>query len=206
MSETGHAPIPGSAGPQPERDGREQVEEIVEAAVESAVDTVESAARTVDEAVPKVDDATDAQLGPAARRAAWMGPLFLLLAVVMVPWTIYLAVTLPRRAMAAHYDLSWVGFDIGLILALCWTAWCALRRSGMLAIAATANATLLVVDAWFDVVTSPTRTELLLSLAMALLVELPLAATCWWLARNGQLILEERVRLRMYQRWGRRGR
>jgi hypothetical protein len=80
---------------------------------------------------------------------------------------------------------------------LAWTAWCAMRRSPNLAIAASMNAVMLLVDAWFDVVTAPSGTELALALAMALLVEMPLSVVCVWLARNGQRIAERRVTLRL---------
>jgi hypothetical protein len=50
--------------------------------------------------------------------------------------------------------------------------------------AATATSTLLFVDAWFDVLTSSTRAELVASVTEALLVELPLAVLCVLLARG----------------------
>ena len=48
---------------------------------------------------------------------------------------------------------------------------------------AAATATLLVVDAWFDVITSP-GTDLIEGLAYAGLVELPMAGVCIWLTRK----------------------
>ncbi|MGI8578361.1 MAG: hypothetical protein ACR2KG_10700 [Nocardioidaceae bacterium] len=36
------------------------------------------------------------------------------LAVLMIPWSIYLGMALPHRAVARHYDAAWAGFDIGL--------------------------------------------------------------------------------------------
>jgi hypothetical protein len=42
------------------------------------------------------------------------------------------------------------------------------------------------VDAWFDVLTSSTRAELAVSIAEAVLVELPLAVLCLLLARNAE--------------------
>ena len=41
-----------------------------------------------------------------------------MLAVLMVPWTVYLAVSLPSEQRAAHYDLAWAGFDVGLFAVL----------------------------------------------------------------------------------------
>ena len=55
------------------------------------------------------------------------------------------------------------------------------------------TATLLVVDAWFDVLTTPAaqRTEAI-ALAGAV-VELPLAAVCIWLSWHTQQLAERRI-------------
>jgi hypothetical protein len=42
-------------------------------------------------------------------------------------------------------------------------------------------ATLLVVDAWFDVLTSPGR-QVIASIVLAVVIELPLAGMCAWLS------------------------
>ena len=124
----------------------------------------------------------------AQRGAVWnvrrMGQLFAVLAVLMVPWSIYLGVALPNRTVARHYAASWAGFDVGLALVLAWTAYAALRRSRLLPIAASMNAILLVVDAWFDILTSPTRNDLMIAIASAVFLELPLAGVCLWIALN----------------------
>jgi hypothetical protein len=44
--------------------------------------------------------------------------------------------------------------------------------------------TLLICDAWFDVLTTRTGTELLQAALEAALIELPLAALCFWMATN----------------------
>jgi hypothetical protein len=51
----------------------------------------------------------------------------------------------------------------------------------------------LCVDAWFDVLTSSTRAELVVAIAEAAFVELPLAALCLLPARNA----ERRLRLQL---------
>ena len=78
-------------------------------------------------------------------------------------------------------------------MVLAATGFFALRRSHFLAVGATAAATLLVVDAWFDVMTSPPGSQFLQSLASAVLIELPLAAVCGWLAYHTEHLEEERV-------------
>ena len=144
--------------------------------------------------------AVAADLAAVSRRARWAGPVFAVLAALMVPWTIYLAVSLPSEQRAAHYDLAWAGFDVGLFAVLVWAAWSAATRSRWLAVAASLNAGFLVIDAWFDVVTAPDRRELMMALASAALIELPLAAVSVWLAVNGQRIIERRITLHVLRR------
>lgn len=114
-------------------------------------------------------------------------------AIVLIPWTIYLGFTLPARQLSSHYDIAWVGFDIMLMVVLGVTGFFALRRSRYLLMGATVAATLLVVDAWFDVMTSPRGSELLQSLASAIFIELPLAAVCGWLAYHTEHLEKKQI-------------
>ncbi len=128
-----------------------------------------------------------------ARLVGWAGPAFILFSIVLIPWTVYLGFNLPDRQESSHYNIAWVGFDVILLVVLAATGFFALRRSPFLTVGATAAATLLVVDAWFDVVTSPPGSQFLESLASAVLVELPLAAVCGWLAYHTEHLEEERI-------------
>jgi hypothetical protein len=125
----------------------------------------------------------------------WVGPAFGLLALGTVPWTVYLALTLDPDVRTVHYDAAWVGFDLMLLLGLAATAYYAWQGSGRVALSATATATLLVVDAWFDVLTTPARHGLELSLILAVFVELPLAGVCLWIATHTRQVLLRRVEL-----------
>jgi hypothetical protein len=129
----------------------------------------------------------------------WVGPAFVLFSVIMVPWTIYLGYSLPARQDSPRYDIAWVGFDVLLLLALAGTGYFALRRSAYLAIAAAATATMLVVDAWFDVMTSPQR-QLPQAITSAVLIELPLAGLCAWLSYHTQHLEQQRMVLLMRRR------
>ena len=119
-------------------------------------------------------------------RRHWL--LFVLGGIVLalIPWTAYLSATLPGEHVAHHWDIAWAGFDVGLALVLSAVALAAWRRSLWLEGAATAAATLLFVDAWFDVLTSSTRAERFVSVGEAAFVELPLAILCLLLARNAE--------------------
>jgi hypothetical protein len=55
------------------------------------------------------------------------GTALLVGALVLVPWTLYLAYTLPARHRVVHWDAIWVGFDLALALALLLTAVAAIR-------------------------------------------------------------------------------
>jgi hypothetical protein len=120
---------------------------------------------------------------PAPR---WVVPLFGLAAVLLVPWIVLLVYLLPSAQQASHWDIAWAGFDVGLALVLSGVALAAWRHSPWLEGAATAAATLLLVDAWFDVLTSSTRLDLIVAVVEAVFVELPLAVLCLLLARNAE--------------------
>jgi hypothetical protein len=135
-----------------------------------------------------------------ARSVVTLGWVFAALAVLMAPWTAYLAVTLPSTHQAAHYDLAWTGFDVGLLVALALTGWAAVRTSSWLPALAGGTAAMLLVDGWFDTVTASTANERWVALGMAVLVEVPLAVLCGWLAVDGQQLFERRVRLSVRRR------
>jgi len=107
----------------------------------------------------------------------WVTPVLTLTAAGLLPWTLWLTFSLPARHVTEHYDLAWVGFDIALFTAFAATAWCAVRSSQWLVPLAAATGTMLVCDAWFDVVTAGHGgyTE---AVAEAALAELPLAVVC----------------------------
>ena len=157
----------------------------------------------IDALVERAPEPENKVLIDEARVVRWAGPLFALFSLILLPWTVYLGETLPSRQLSPNYDTAWAGFDVILVMALASTAYFALRRSRYLSTAATATATLLVVDAWFDVLTTPTgqRPE---SIVLAALVELPLAAVCTWLSLHTQQLAERRITLLMRGRRGRR--
>jgi hypothetical protein len=96
-------------------------------------------------------------------------------AVGLVPWTVYLALTLPRAYVAHNWDRTWVGFDLLLLVMMVATAVFGYLRRQMLVVTAFATGVLLVCDAWFDVMTAHGE-DRAWSILTALLVELPLAA------------------------------
>jgi hypothetical protein len=104
-------------------------------------------------------------------------------AVILIGWAAYLGVSLPVVHLARHWNVAWVGLDVLIVGALTWTAWRASHRDRRVVVPAVATATLLIVDAWMDVSTA-SRSDLALSIVLAVCVELPLAALSLLLARR----------------------
>jgi hypothetical protein len=124
----------------------------------------------------------------------WLAPLAICCLVGMLPWIVYLGLTLPGRVRATHYDVAWIGFDCGMWSVLAALAFFALRRHPATGPVASIASAMLVIDAWFDVVTSHGE-EFFIALMLALVAELPLAIICAWAAINA-----ERIRAHAYRR------
>jgi hypothetical protein len=132
-----------------------------------------------------------AVVAPAPR---WAGPLYLVLAVLLVPWIVYLGAVLPDRTTSAHWDIAWVGFDAMEFLALALTGWFAYQRSTWVEVAATASAVLLVVDAWFDITTAARGWDLVQAIVLGVAFELPLAGLSLWIARHAEYVNDTATR------------
>ena len=123
----------------------------------------------------------------------WVTALLTLVALGLLPWTLWLTFSLPARHVSQHYDVAWVGFDIGLAVAFAASTWAALRGSPWIAPLAAATGAMLVCDAWFDVVTSQTGGEMWEAIAEAALAELPLAAVCALIVYDAETFLAATV-------------
>ena len=154
----------------------------------------EHLARKLDDLVAPADEPQNRVLVDGSRLVRWVGPVFALFSVVMVPWIAYIAVALPSRQLSPNYDLAWAGFDVLLAAGLAGSAYFALRRSRYLSAASAATAAMLVVDAWFDCMTTP-GSDRWQSIAFCFLVELPLAAVCLWLSYHTEQIGQRRILL-----------
>src|SRR5215813_14487091 len=104
--------------------------------------------------------------------------------VLLAAWIGVLAVTLPRYYHTGSWRGAWVGFDLGLLAAFAATGWAAWRRRQLLIISLVVLATLLLSDAWFDVVLDVATAGFVASLLSAVLVELPLAVLAILMARR----------------------
>jgi uncharacterized membrane protein YedE/YeeE len=119
-----------------------------------------------------------------------IAPFFALAGIVLIPWTVWLTFSLPAHHESDNWQTVWAGFDIALAVALLATAITALRRSPWLPVAAAIAGTLLCVDAWFDITLEAGGPHLLAAVVEAVLVELPLAGICFWVARDAEHAVE----------------
>lgn len=112
-------------------------------------------------------------------RFAWRRRVSLLIViggcVVLAGWIAVLMLTLPRHYTAGHWRGAWVGFDFALLAAFAATAWASLRERQVLIICLTVTGTLLICDAWFDVILDLGTRDIWMSVASAVFAELPLA-------------------------------
>jgi hypothetical protein len=88
-----------------------------------------------------------------------------------------------------HWDLAWSGFDMGLAVAFLLTALAAWRRSPWVGALAAATGTLLLTDAWFDIVLESHSDQLWNAVYLAVFGELPIAALCFWIAYRTERFL-----------------
>lgn len=84
---------------------------------------------------------------------------------------------IPISATAYHWGRAWLGFDCALVAGLALSGWFGVRRSRWAVPCGAASGTLLLIDAWFDVCTSPSGIELRMAVVDAFL-EVSMALLC----------------------------
>jgi hypothetical protein len=176
-------PAPGETPPLPRSLDSDAAAGAVAGLLDSGLATPEEVEEVVSfiAAVP---------LGVRRTAPRWVAPAFAAAALAIVPWIIYLGFELPERSTDRHYNLAWVGFDLLLLFAMARTALFAWKGRRQVQLPAVATATLLLVDAWFDVMTSDGAWALTQALLFAFLLELPIAAMAIWIARNVDRVVE----------------
>ena len=128
----------------------------------------------------------------------WLVLGFGAIGVALLPWTIWLSESLHPHHVTNRWDLAWSGFDTGLAVLFLATALAAYRRSPWVGALAGATGTLLVTDAWFDVILESHADELRKSIALAIFVELPLAGFCFWIAQRTERFLANALERALY--------
>ena len=115
----------------------------------------------------------------------WVMIFFIVAAVVLIPWIVLLfGDTSAQFGVAKHSRLVWGGFDCFLVLGFAVTAYRIATRSPRGAITAAATGTMLLVDAWFDILTARRPSAELTAILMAVFAEVPCAMICFFVARR----------------------
>jgi hypothetical protein len=109
----------------------------------------------------------------AGRR--WIVRFLALCCIGLVPWTIGLALTLPRTYLVDNWPFAWTGFDAMLLTCLGITAWSLWKQRQVAIPASMITSVLLLCDAWFDILTAHGGRCLMVSIATAVFAELPIA-------------------------------
>ena len=112
----------------------------------------------------------------------WPAIIYIIMAVILLPWTIYLGASLPSHHLSAHWDVSWTGLDVGLIVMMLTTGILAYKRSRWIIITSTTVGSLLLVDAWFDVMSERRGTDLHQAIFSAIFLEIPLAFISYYIS------------------------
>jgi hypothetical protein len=129
-------------------------------------DLIQRLERPIDEVFP-----------PALARRMRRNRLTLMVggAIALVPWTIYLAFTLPANYVAHNWPATWIGFDCVLIASMIATAVLGWLRRELVILPGFTTGVLLICDAWFDIMTAGPG-QFWISVSTAALANLPLAA------------------------------
>ncbi|WP_287003610.1 hypothetical protein, partial [Gordonia sp. UBA7860] len=75
-------------------------------------------------------------------------------AIALIPWIVFLGLTLPVDYVAHNWSVTWIGFDVLLVAMMAATAVLALLRRQLLVLAGFTTGILLICDAWFDIMTA----------------------------------------------------
>ncbi|GAB3151004.1 hypothetical protein GCM10027258_49980 [Amycolatopsis stemonae] len=122
----------------------------------------------------------------ARPRGSWAPRVLGAVAAGLVPWVFVLGRSLPATTQVRHWPAVWIGLDLAAALGCATTARLFHRGDDRARLSASAVAALMVMDAWFDVLTAQAGAEFAQALACAV-PELALAGLCTWLAlRNAE--------------------
>jgi hypothetical protein len=112
----------------------------------------------------------------------WFRRLCLIAVVVLIPLFITVASVSPRTQQLHNLRLFWSGLDVFELIGMALTGWCLMRRSPHVVGAAAITGTLLMSDAWFNIITTigkPHRAALVMAF-----VEIPVAIYAFVIARR----------------------
>jgi hypothetical protein len=95
--------------------------------------------------------------------------------VLLAAWIGILAVTLPKHYTATHWRAAWIWLDVAELAGFAATAWASWHQRQVVIFFMIFTGTLLVADAWFDLVLDYGSSGFTMSVISACVAELPLA-------------------------------
>ncbi|ATL69791.1 hypothetical protein [Nocardia terpenica] len=104
------------------------------------------------------------------------------IAVLLIPWCVWLYYTLPQTVRVGHWPLLWLGLDTAEAISAAVTLLLLLRRSPTAALSAAVGAGLFFADGVFDIGTSLSSGGFTVSLLMAICLEFPIGIGALWFA------------------------
>ena len=125
----------------------------------------------------------------------WVVLVYGAIGIGLLPWAIWLSASLRPEHLTDRWDIAWSGFDVGLAICFCGTAFASYRRSPWVGALAAATGTLLLTDAWFDVLLESHGSELQTAIFEAVVFEIPMAVVCFWIAQRTEHFLAQVLHL-----------
>jgi hypothetical protein len=104
----------------------------------------------------------------------WMPVALAIGALVLVPSLVVVLTVVPKVETAHHLRVAWTGLDVFEVLALAATGFALQRRPAIAVVPATITGTLLLCDAWLNII--PTTGVAFYEGIVMAFIELPLAA------------------------------
>ena len=136
-----------------------------------------------------------------------VGGWLIIIAVVLALWTVWLGASLPPDPLRQqwttatwfgldNYSLTWVGLDCIEVIGLAACGFLFRRAHPTARTIALLVIPVFCLDAWFDILTAISRSNLILSITMACGAELPMAAFLGWLAWKATYFVPANARSR----------
>src|ERR1700678_659676 len=104
--------------------------------------------------------------------------------LALAAWIGILAVTLPLTYKIDHWRVVWVGLDAGELVGFAATMWASWKQRQVIILCMVFTGTLLICDAWFDIVLDAGTPNITTSILAAVLAEIPLAFLLFAAARR----------------------
>jgi hypothetical protein len=125
------------------------------------------------------------RLEPKQVRRRQIGMLTMLaICVFLAAWIVLLMRTLPSQYTSSHWRGVWVGLDMAELAGFAATAWAAWHQRQIIIFCMVFTGTLLLSDAWFDLMLDAGSPGFTMSVISAIFAEIPLALLLFAAARR----------------------